>query len=136
MFIHFFWDIALCQWVKGLRRLNKNLTSDEAINRQLRRLQNSNQWTTGKKDTKFSFSRANRYSCICKHKVAFETSGLDYTLSQVHIPENRNPQRHRRSRCDVRELTIKFANLILEGLFIMNLYQLDKQSIKFTIWKY
>ena len=26
--------------------------------------------------------------------------------------------------------------LILEGLFIMNLYQLDKQSTKFTIWKY
>jgi len=25
--------------------------------------------------------------------------------------------------------------LILEGLFIMNLYQLDKQSTKFTIWK-
>jgi len=26
--------------------------------------------------------------------------------------------------------------LILEGLLIMNLYQLDKQSTKFTIWKY
>ena len=26
--------------------------------------------------------------------------------------------------------------LILEGLFIMNLCQLDKQSTKFTIWKY
>jgi len=26
--------------------------------------------------------------------------------------------------------------LILEGLFIMNLYQLDKESTKFTIWKY
>jgi len=26
--------------------------------------------------------------------------------------------------------------LILEGLFIVNLYQLDKQSTKFTIWKY
>jgi len=25
---------------------------------------------------------------------------------------------------------------ILEGLFIMNLYQLDKQSTQFTIWKY
>jgi len=25
--------------------------------------------------------------------------------------------------------------LILEGLFIMNLYQMDKQSTKFTIWK-
>ena len=33
-------------------------------------------------------------------------------------------------------VTIKFANLILEGLFITNLYQLDKQSTKFTIWKY
>jgi len=30
---------------------------------------------------------------------------------------------------------MKFANLILEGLFIMNLYQLDKQSTKFTILK-
>ena len=26
--------------------------------------------------------------------------------------------------------------LILEGLFIVNLYQLDKQSTKFAIWKY
>jgi len=26
--------------------------------------------------------------------------------------------------------------LILKGLFIINLYQLDKQSTKFTIWKY
>ena len=25
---------------------------------------------------------------------------------------------------------------ILEGLFIMNLYQLNKQSTKFTIWKH
>jgi len=37
---------------------------------------------------------------------------------------------------DVRGLKIKFANLILEELFITNLYQLDKQSTKFTIWKY
>jgi len=36
----------------------------------------------------------------------------------------------------IRGISIKFMNLILEGLFIMNLYQLDKQSIKFTIWKY
>jgi len=26
--------------------------------------------------------------------------------------------------------------LILEGLFILNFYQLEKQSTKFTIWKY
>ena len=30
----------------------------------------------------------------------------------------------------------KVRELILAGLFIMNLYQLDKQSTKFTIWKY
>ena len=36
----------------------------------------------------------------------------------------------------VRGLTIKFAILMLQGLFIMNLYKLDKQSTKFTIWKY
>jgi len=30
----------------------------------------------------------------------------------------------------------KVRELILDGLFIMNLYQLDKQSTKFTIWKY
>ena len=29
-------------------------------------------------------------------------------------------------------MTIKFANSNLEGLFIMNLYQLEKQSTKFT----
>ena len=32
--------------------------------------------------------------------------------------------------------TNKVRELILEGLFIMNLYQLDKQSTKFPIWKY
>ena len=41
-----------------------------------------------------------------------------------------------KSAIDIRGLTIKFANLIVEGLFIMNLYQLDKQSTTFTIWKY
>ena len=30
----------------------------------------------------------------------------------------------------------KIRELELEGLFIMNLYKLDKQSTKFTIWKY
>jgi hypothetical protein len=32
----------------------------------------------------------------------------------------------------------KFAEffLMLDGLFIMNLYRMDKHSIKFTIWKY
>ena len=30
----------------------------------------------------------------------------------------------------------KVRELILEGLFIINLYQLDKQSTKFSIWKY
>jgi len=39
-------------------------------------------------------------------------------------------------RALLRGMTIKFANLILEGLFVKNLYQLDKQSTKFTIWKY
>jgi len=40
------------------------------------------------------------------------------------------------SRNNIRGPIIKFANLKLEGLFIMNLYQLDKQSTKFTVWKY
>ena len=30
----------------------------------------------------------------------------------------------------------KVRELTLEGLFIVNLYQLDRQSTKFTIWKY
>ena len=36
----------------------------------------------------------------------------------------------------IRDLTLKFAYLILEELFVVNLYQLDKYSTKFTIWKY
>jgi len=43
MWIQFFWDMTLCQWVKGRRRLDKNLIPDEAINRQLWQLQTSNQ---------------------------------------------------------------------------------------------
>jgi hypothetical protein len=33
-------------------------------------------------------------------------------------------------------VTIKFANLILDGVFITNLYQMDKESTKCTISKY
>ena len=41
------------------------------------------------------------------------------------------------SQCPFEVLfSIRFAKLILEGLLIMNLYQVDKQSTKFTIWKY
>ena len=47
------------------------------------------------------------------------------------------PKPHPRiSKLDARGRPIKFANLILEGLFTMNLYQLDKQSTRFTIGKY
>ena len=42
----------------------------------------------------------------------------------------------RRTTWGIRGIIIKFANLILGGLFITNLYQLDNQSTKFTIWKY
>ena len=40
------------------------------------------------------------------------------------------------SGTDIRGLKIKFAYLLLERLFIMGLYELDKQSTKFTIWKH
>jgi len=40
--------------------------------------------------------------------------------------------RQSKSRVETRLLTF----FILEGLFIMSLYQLDKQSTKFNIWKY
>ena len=36
----------------------------------------------------------------------------------------------------IKTQTMLLTFLILEGLFIMNLYQLDKQSTQFTIWKY
>ena len=52
---------------------------------------------------------------------------LKHVSLQFHIFRTRNSRRG---------FTIKFENLILEVLFIMNLYQLDKQSTKFTIWKY
>jgi len=44
------------------------------------------------------------------------------------------PKKFRRSKSRVKKCCCIF--LILEGLFIMNLYQLDKQSTQFTIWKY
>jgi len=43
-------------------------------------------------------------------------------------------QKFRRSKSRVKTMLLIF--FILEGLFIMILYQLDKQSTKFTIWKY
>jgi hypothetical protein len=42
-----------------------------------------------------------------------------------------------RSDNKVRELDFYFLFFLLfEGLFIIRLYQVDKQSTKFTIWKY
>ena len=43
-------------------------------------------------------------------------------------------QKLRQSKSKVE--TMLLTSLIWEGLFITNLYQLDKQSTKFTIWKY
>jgi len=45
------------------------------------------------------------------------------------------PKKFRQSKSRVKTMLLTFF-LILEGLFITNLYQLDKQSTKFTIWKY
>jgi len=45
------------------------------------------------------------------------------------------PKKFRQSKSRV-ETTLLTFFFILEGLFIMNLYQPDKQSTKFTIWKY
>jgi len=44
------------------------------------------------------------------------------------------PKMFRQSKSIVKTMLLTY--LILEGLFITNLYQLDKQSTKFTIWKY
>ena len=44
------------------------------------------------------------------------------------------PKMFSQSKSTVKIMLLTF--LILQGLFIMNLYQLDKQSTKFTIWKY
>jgi len=43
-------------------------------------------------------------------------------------------KRFSQSKSRVKKMLLLF--LISEGLFIMNLYQLDKQSTMFTIWKY
>ena len=45
------------------------------------------------------------------------------------------PKKFSRSKLRVKTIFLTFF-LILEGLFIINLFQLDKQSAKFTIWKY
>jgi len=45
------------------------------------------------------------------------------------------PNKFRRYKSRVKTMLPTFF-YILEGLFIMNLYQLDKQSTRFTIWKY
>jgi len=44
------------------------------------------------------------------------------------------PKKFRRSESRVKTMLLTF--FILVGFFIMNLYQLDKQRTKFTIWKY
>jgi len=44
------------------------------------------------------------------------------------------PKKFCRSKSRVKTMLPIF--FILQGLFIMNLYQLDKQSTRFTIWKY
>jgi len=43
-------------------------------------------------------------------------------------------KKFRQSKSIVKIMLLTFFHI--EGLFIMNLYQLDKRSTKFTIWKY
>jgi len=54
--------------------------------------------------------------------------------AQWKTPNSPRPKNFRQSKSRVKTMLLTF--LTLEGLFIMNLYQLDKQSTKFTIWKY
>ena len=44
------------------------------------------------------------------------------------------PKQFRRSKSRVKTMLLTF--FILQGLFIMNLYKLHKESTKFTIWRY
>jgi hypothetical protein len=52
--------------------------------------------------------------------------------SKVH--NGRLPTPHNQKVLSVKTMLLTF--FILEGLFIMSLYQLDKQSTKLIIWKY
>ena len=52
---------------------------------------------------------------------------------RLPIPHDQKKFYQSKSRIKITLLTFFF---ILEGLLIMNLNQLDKQSTKFTIWKY
>jgi len=53
---------------------------------------------------------------------------------QWNFADSTRPEIFRQSKSRVKTMLLTF--LIVEELFIMNLYQLDKQSTKFTIWKY
>jgi len=54
--------------------------------------------------------------------------------AQWKTANSRRPKKFRQSKPRVKIMLLTF--FILEGLFVMNLYQLDKQSTKFTNWKY
>jgi hypothetical protein len=58
--------------------------------------------------------------------------------SQMHngwVPILHEPKKSHQSKSKVQTILLNFF-FILEGLFVMSLYQLDKQSSKFTISKY
>ena len=70
-----------------------------------------------------------RNLCCVNHAIKLLVALLarNYSYSPPPLKQKSTPPP---SICD---MTIKFANLVLERLFITNLYQLDKQSSKFTI---
>ena len=58
------------------------------------------------------------------------------TKRQIAQWKTANSPRSKKSVSQNQESKQLLTFLILEGLFIMNLNQMDKQSTKFTIWKY
>ena len=60
--------------------------------------------------------------------------GVKVRNGRLPIPHDKKKKKTPSIQIESQKLLQTF--LILEGLFIMNVYILDKQSIKFTIWKY
>ena len=65
----------------------------------------------------------------------------DETCVYQYNPETKREIAQRKTAQNIPSVQMKSQNnvadfFMLEGLFIMNLYQLDKQSTKFGIWKF
>jgi len=103
--------------------------------------QRSSPKNKSKEESQFAKTFLERQDDILGHVITGDETWVyqydhetKWQSAQWKTANSPRPKKFCRSKSRVKTMLLTF--LILEGLFTVNFYQLDKQSTKFTIWKY